>query len=88
MKETEINGHKVVHEFTVLWHEWECDGYGWVTDDGRAWLTSHGGTYEAGTIDLLDRMDEALSSITGIRKALSLMAERAPAQGPPQPDAR
>ena len=40
MKQTEIDGSKVVHEFTVLWHEWECDGYGWVTDDGRAWLTS------------------------------------------------
>ena len=76
MKQTEIDGSKVVHEFTVLWHEWECDGYGWVTDDGRAWLTSHGGPpYEAGTTALLDRMDEALSSVTGIRKALSLMAD-------------
>ena len=78
MQRTEIDGRKVVHEFTVLWHEWECDGYGWVTADGRAWLTSHGGDpYEAETTDLLDRMDEALSSVTGIWKALSLMAERA-----------
>ena len=76
MKQTKIDGRKVVHEFTVLWREWECDGYGWVTEDGRAWLTSHGRPpYEAGTSALLDRMDEALSSATGIRKALSLMAD-------------
>ena len=28
MEVTEIDGVKVVQEFTVLWHEWECDGYG------------------------------------------------------------
>ena len=42
MKHTEIDGKKVVHEFLVFWHEWECDGYGWVTEDGRAYLTDHG----------------------------------------------
>ena len=42
MKVTDIEGVKVVHEFEVLWHEWECDGYGWVTEDGRAWLTTVG----------------------------------------------
>ena len=26
MKFTEIDGVRIVHEFVVLWHEWECDG--------------------------------------------------------------
>ncbi|MCY4634745.1 MAG: hypothetical protein OXG04_09630 [Acidobacteria bacterium] len=72
---TEIEGVKVVHEFEVLWHEWECDGYGWVTEDGRAWLTTHGSRYEADAAELLGRMDAALSSAQGIRRALALIAE-------------
>ena len=32
----------MVHEFSVLWPEWECDPLGWVTEDGHVWLTSHG----------------------------------------------
>lgn len=75
MTHTEIDGVKVVHEFSVLWPEWECDPYGWVTEDGRAWMTSHGSApYEADATALLERMDVALSSATGIRKALALMA--------------
>ena len=82
MRYTEIDNSKVIHEFTVLWHEWECDGYGWVTEDGRAWLTSHGGPpYETEATALLERMDVALCSVTSIRKGLSLMAN---AQGPVQ----
>ena len=75
MEVTEIEGVKVVHEFKVLWHEWECDGYGWITEDGRAWLTTHGRQFEAETSRLLERMDAALSSAQEIRKALTLMAE-------------
>ena len=77
MKRKKIDGQKVIHEFPVLWHEWECDGYGWVTEDGRAWLTTHGSEpYEAPNSELLERMEVALATVTGIRKALSLMAER------------
>ena len=74
MKVTEIDGVKVVHEFEVLWHQWECDGYGWVTEDGRAWLTTHGRRFEAETSELLERMEAALSCAQGIRKALALVA--------------
>ena len=70
----QIDGHKVVHTFTVLWKAWECDDTGWVTDDGRVWLTSHGGLpYEARRSELLGRMEEALDSLSGILKALALM---------------
>ena len=75
MTHTEIDGVKVVHEFSVLWAKWECDPYGWVTEDGRAWMTTHGvGPYETDAAALLERMDVALSSATGIWKALTLMA--------------
>ncbi len=75
MEVTEIDGVKVVHEFKVLWHKWECDGYGWITEDGRAWLTSHGKRFEAEASELLERMEAALSCAQGIRKALALTAE-------------
>lgn len=75
MKRTEIDGQKVVHEFKVLWHLWEGDGWGWITDDGRAWLTNHGRVHEAETSELLDRMNEALSSVTAIHEALTLVAK-------------
>ncbi len=87
MEVTEIDGVKVVQEFTVLWHEWECDGYGWITEDGRAWLTTHGRRYEAKTGELLERLEAALSSAEGIRKALAMMAdvrENAATSEPPQ----
>ena len=74
MTRTEIDGVKVVHEFSVLWPGWECDQYGWVTEDGRAWMTTHGSDpYEADASDLLERMDVALGSAEGIRKALTLV---------------
>ena len=75
MKVTEIEGVKVMYEFEVFWHEWECDGYGWITEDGRAWLTTHGRRFEAEMSELLERMEAALASAQGIRKALALMAE-------------
>ena len=62
VKRTEIDGRKVVHEFTALWHEWELDGCGWVTDDGRAWLstTRSGDPHEVKADVLVGRLDEAL----------------------------
>ena len=75
MQRTEIDGQKVIHEFKVLWHQWECDGWGWITDDGRAWLSNHGRVHEAETSELLERMAEALSSVTAIREALTLLAK-------------
>ena len=44
-----INGSPVVHTFMVLNHEWECDGEGWVTEDGRVWTTDHQSPYETNT---------------------------------------
>ena len=41
MRYTEIDNSKVIHEFTVLWHEWECDGYGWVTEETCATGPAH-----------------------------------------------
>ena len=35
MTDSEMDGSKVVHAFTVLWPEWECDPLGWLTEDRR-----------------------------------------------------
>ena len=51
---------RIVHEFVVLWHEWECDGYGWVTEDGRVYLSTHGNIFEAPTSEVLERLEAAL----------------------------
>ena len=75
MQFTEIDGVKVVHEFIVLWHLWECDGYGWVTEDGRVYLSTHGKIFEAPDSEVIERLEAALSCADGIRKALALAAE-------------
>ena len=48
-RRTEIDGCRVVHEFVALCGEWEINGRGWVTDDGRS--------------ALLERLELALSSV-------------------------
>ena len=73
MRRTEIDGARVVHEFSVMRPEWECDAYGWITEDGRAWMTNHGSTHQATAGELLEAMDVALGSVTGIREGLALM---------------
>ena len=72
MKKDEINGVKVIHEFKVLHHQWECDGYGWVTLDGKIWLTNHGGLHEADISMLSERIDAAIESLAGIHEAKRL----------------
>ena len=36
-----IDGVAVVDKCVVLQHEWECDGWAYLTADGRVWCTSH-----------------------------------------------
>ena len=77
MERTEIDGAKVVHEFIVLWHRWECDGYGWITEDGRVWFTTHGSEpFEVESEELLERMEETLACATGLQKALAATTKR------------
>ena len=38
----EIDGSKVVLQFEIPHTGWEMDNAGWITEDGRAWETSHG----------------------------------------------
>ena len=40
---TEIDGSPVVHTFTILREGWEMDNTGWITANGAAYTTSHGG---------------------------------------------
>ena len=77
MKRQTIDGRNVVQEFIVLHHEWECDGYGWVTEDGRIWHTDHSDEpYEISPNDCLMLMDTPLKSITGIHAAVQTALEK------------
>ena len=77
MKRNEIDGVRVIHEFKMYHHEWEADGYGWVTDDGRVWHTSHGGNpFEIEISDLTEKVDELKDAIVGIHKASVLIKDR------------
>ena len=74
MKYHEINGAKVIHEFVILREGWELDNFGWVTEDGEVFSTSHGGEprYLMTGTELLGYIEEHESALAGLRKALHL----------------
>ena len=72
MKREVIDGIEVIHEFKVFHHEWECDGYGWVTADGRIWHTSHGSLYESDVSEITGMIDELITAMSGMNKAIHL----------------
>ena len=82
MERTEINGLKVIHEFKMYHYRWECDGYGWVTEDGQIWQTSHStnprncNPFEASHSEMLDKISELNDAISGMVKALSLADQK------------
>ena len=68
---------KVVFEFPVLWHEWECDSKAWVMErqDGTRYLrmTNHGGAYEAKIEELNQRIAEYEKTLAQTREAISML---------------
>lgn len=54
----EIDGSKVVLQFEIPYVGWEMDNTGWITEDGRAWETSHGGGPIEMTPEELAALDE------------------------------
>ncbi|MCY4507951.1 MAG: hypothetical protein OXG35_13490 [Acidobacteria bacterium] len=71
-----IEGVAVVHRFKVYHHLWECDGWGWVTEDGRLWTTSDGALYETTPAALTDHIKKLSAAIQDTAKALHLNASR------------
>lgn len=70
-EEGEIDGSKIVHEFLILREGWEMDNYGWVTEDGRIWETSHGGRpYRVTPAQLDEKIEETQESLDGMRLAI------------------
>ena len=69
-----IDGQKVIKEFMVLYEAWEMDNTGWQTEDGRVWLTSHGGEpYEAG--EEFDELIEEARTYLGVLEAVHTYRE-------------
>ena len=75
-KRTEIDGKRVIHEFSVLWNGWEMDNQGWITEDGRAWMTNHGHLSEVNASSIHARAQVAMQSAQELMKALQLMTKR------------
>ena len=72
---TTIDGKKVIHRFMVFHHEWECDGWGWVTEDGRLWLSTHGRVYEAVPSELVEHIKKLSTTIGDTVEAIRLNAQ-------------
>ena len=72
---TEIDGSRVVYTFRMYYHKWECDGWGWVTEDGRMYASNHGRVHEVTTGLLVKKADELNDAVRGILKALALNAD-------------
>ena len=66
----------VVHEFVVLVQGWEMDPWGWVTNDGATWWTSHGGHPQPMSINTLQELiDNTQSCFDGLIRARDLAKE-------------
>ena len=74
MRPKSIAGRAVIHEFKVLHHEWECDGWAWLTDDGSFWGTDHGSLVKLSREDVVGFMSAPLEALEGVRVALGLQA--------------
>ena len=69
MQYQEIQGVKVKTEFVILYHNCECDGYGWVTEDGRVWVDSYDGSpFEASSHTISAFIDMTESCLEGLRE--------------------
>ena len=62
-----------MHEFLIMYAGWEMDNTGWVTEDGRLWLTSNGGPpYECSRDEIEKEFTRTARSAAEIAKALAL----------------
>ena len=67
-----LGGSEVIKTFIILYNGWETDNEGWITKDGRIWITSHGGSpYEMPIEDLREKIRETSSSLRGLIDALT-----------------
>ena len=75
----EIDGQKVIEEFTVLHYGWEMDNTGWITEDGRVWMTSHGGRPVSVDIEVIEsHIEETADSLEGLLKAKRIFTWKHP----------
>ncbi len=65
----QVTSSPIKYEFIVLHEGWEMDNTGWVTEDGRVWLTSHGTPYPAPMAELDELIDRTERSLIGLKIA-------------------
>ena len=70
-----IEGLNVVDSFIVLQEEWEEDNRGYITEDGRVWLTSYEIPYQCSIDDLQFHIDLTERSLRGLKKAKGMLID-------------
>ena len=76
MKKTEIEGLKIIYEFTVLHNGWDMDNKGWITQDGRVWLTDHGALYSADETEISSLIETTIESLQGLWRASGVLLSK------------
>lgn len=71
----------ILYQFRLLYHEWECDGWGWIVDNGghrSLVLSSHGQFYFAEIKELEARLSLYREIVAETEKAIALLQEVVP----------
>lgn len=68
----EIDGSRVVYEFTILREGWEMDNKGWVTEDGNLFTTNHGSLCSLKPEELNQDLKNTQKSLDSILAAQSI----------------
>ena len=75
IERTEEQFGKVIFEFPVLWHNWECDGYGYIVEkDGKrdVILSNHSNLYISSVEELHTKLAEYTKVKFETKKAIAL----------------
>lgn len=72
MTRNKIYGLSVIYEFVIMHNGWETDNYGWITEDGSVWATSHGQIVQYSQYDLQDKIVETQKSLWALKEARHL----------------
>ena len=70
-----IEGFNVVDSFIVLQEEWDEDNRGYITEDGKVWLTSYEIPYQCSIEDIQLRIDLTEKSLRGLKKAKGMLID-------------
>jgi 3-dehydroquinate dehydratase len=66
----------IIYKFPVLHHNWEGDGYGYITEQNnerKIILSNHNNLYESSSTELLNKISEYTKVEFDTKKAITLL---------------